>query len=393
MPATYDIAVIGLGAMGAATLHQLAQRGVDAIGIDRHRPPHDIGSSHGESRVTRQAVGEGAAYVPLVMRSHEIWRELEAESGRRILVADGMLILRDEGHACVHGQADFIDATMRLARDHGIAHERLTGAEISSRFPHLVTHESTVGYYEPGGGYVIPEAAIEVQLDLAARAGATIAPDTEVVGIEPGPAHVTIRTATGDRIIAGHVVLAAGGWTGALLGRPFDRLLALQRQVFHWFPVTPEYSGSAADEHHPTFIWLHGAEDTGHFYGFAPRPGSCEVKLATELEAASPTVGAIERRVDPGEGLSFHTSHVARRMRGVAPEPRRSQVCFYTTTPDHGFIVDQHPESHRITVISACSGHGFKHSSAIGEAVAERLVAGASRIDLAAFALGRFRGK
>ena len=92
-PETYDVAVIGLGAMGAAALYQLARRGVKAIGIDRHSPPHDRGSTHGETRITRQAVGEGEAYVPLVLRAHEIWRELEAETGEKLLTQCGCLIV------------------------------------------------------------------------------------------------------------------------------------------------------------------------------------------------------------------------------------------------------------------------------------------------------------
>ncbi|HPU15317.1 MAG TPA: FAD-dependent oxidoreductase, partial [Polymorphobacter sp.] len=76
---------MGLGAMGAATLYQLAKRGVRAIGFDRFTPPHAFGSSHGETRITRQAIGEGAGYVPLVLRSHEIWDELEAATGTRLI--------------------------------------------------------------------------------------------------------------------------------------------------------------------------------------------------------------------------------------------------------------------------------------------------------------------
>src|SRR5689334_3219656 len=88
-----DVIVIGLGAMGSAALYQLARRGVQAIGIDRFVPPHDSGSSHGESRITRQAIGEGAEYVPFALRSHEIWRELEAETERSLLAPIGGLIL------------------------------------------------------------------------------------------------------------------------------------------------------------------------------------------------------------------------------------------------------------------------------------------------------------
>lgn len=388
---TFDVAVIGLGAMGAATLYQLARRGAKVIGFDRDRPPHTLGSSHGQNRVTRQAVGEGAAYVPLVLRTHEIWRELERETGRTIFVANGMLMLRNEGHACVHGLTDFLGATAALAKSHGIAHELLDAAAVARRFPHLTGLGNITGYYEPGGGYVIPEAAVEIQLALAARHGAQLRTGTEITRIGQQGDHVVIWPENGEAVRANQVVVAAGGWTAALLGAPFDTLLALQRQVFHWYAVGPDYGDFAHQpERYPTFIWLHGGEDTGHFYGFAPLPGTREIKLSTEHLATSPNVAAIERAVNAEEGRAFYRDHVAPRIRGVAPEPVRSAVCFYTLTPDHGFIIDRHPGCDRITVVSACSGHGFKHSAAVGESVAEQLTAGRSRIPLAPFALARF---
>lgn len=387
---TYDVAVVGLGAFGAATLDQLAKRGARVIGLDRYAPPHDLGSTHGETRVTRQAAGEGAAYVPLVLRSHEIWRELEQDTGRTILVANGLLLLRNEGHTCVHGLADFLGATAALAHQHDIAHELLDANALARRFPHLMGLENARGYLEPLGGYVIPEAAVTAQLERAARNGAAIKANTEVMRVAHCGDHVTVATRD-ETIRAGHVVVAAGGWTGQLLGAPFDRLLTLQRQVFHWYTVSTDYGDpSRAPERYPTFIWLHGAEDTGHFYGFSPLPGTREIKLATEYEVLSPSVGAINRAVSPEEGRAFYRNHVETRIRGVASEPIRSKTCFYTVTPDHGFVIDRHPESPRITVVSACSGHGFKHSAGTGEAIAETVLTGKSRLSLSEFALSRF---
>src|SRR5258708_32532260 len=77
----YDVIVLGLGAAGSATLYQLAKRGARVLGVDRFSPPHVHGSTHGDTRVTPLAIGEGAHYTPLGIRSHQIWRELEAASG------------------------------------------------------------------------------------------------------------------------------------------------------------------------------------------------------------------------------------------------------------------------------------------------------------------------
>src|SRR5215469_5846678 len=91
--AKYDVIVLGLGATGSAALYQLAKRGARVLGLDRHAPPHPFGSTHGDTRITRLAIGEGAHYTPLALRSHEIWREIERETGETLLTANGALII------------------------------------------------------------------------------------------------------------------------------------------------------------------------------------------------------------------------------------------------------------------------------------------------------------
>jgi sarcosine oxidase len=181
-----DVAVVGLGAMGAATLYQLAKAGVKAVGIDRFAPPHDQGSSHGDTRITRLAVGEGAAYVPLVRRSHQIWRELEAQSGEALFEQCGVLVMRSsETTASHHGAADFVAQTIELGRTYGIDHEILTSSQIRARFPQFgPICDGAVGYFEPEGGFVRPEQCIATQLAAAQALGATLITGTTVSAVE-----------------------------------------------------------------------------------------------------------------------------------------------------------------------------------------------------------------
>ncbi|RZK75725.1 MAG: FAD-dependent oxidoreductase, partial [Methylobacterium sp.] len=150
-----DVAVLGLGAMGSASLYQLARRGAAVIGFDRYAPPHAFGSSHGETRITRQAVGEGRAYVPFVTASHRIWRELEAETGETLMNACGALVMAPgSGVSSHHGKPDFVGRSISAARDAGIAHEVLDGAAVARRFPQFLNLAGDEkAYYEPGGGY------------------------------------------------------------------------------------------------------------------------------------------------------------------------------------------------------------------------------------------------
>ena len=163
---TYDVIVIGLGAMGSATTYQLAKSGVKVLGLDQYSPPHSFGSSHGDTRITRLAIGEGAEYVPLVKRSHEIWRDIEAQTGLDLLKQTGGLIMSVDGSQAQHGVADFVEQTEKVAIQYSIEHENLSKDQIKSRFPQFnLTNEH--GYYEPESGYLLPENCIKAQLRLA----------------------------------------------------------------------------------------------------------------------------------------------------------------------------------------------------------------------------------
>lgn len=382
-----DIVVIGLGAMGSATLYQLAKRGIGAIGLDRFAPPHAQGSSHGESRITRQAVGEGRDYIPLVLASHRIWRELEAETGEDLFNACGVLVMAPAGGASHHGKPDFVAGSIAGARAFGIPHEVLDGAEVGRRFPQFVgLRGDEQAYYEPGGGYVRPELCIAAQLRRAGELGADIRTGTEVLAIAQDGDGVIVTTSQGA-LRAARAVVSAGAWTAPLLGQPFDRLLTVNRQLLHWYALD-DMSAYGSDA--PVFIWMHGASDVDYLYGFPPMPGDPRLKVATEQYDSRTTADALARVVTPEESAAMYHRHVEGRMAGATAQVVQAAACLYTVTPDRGFIIDRHPEHDRVLVVSACSGHGFKHSAGIGEAVAEVMATGKSPIDLTPFTLARF---
>jgi monomeric sarcosine oxidase len=374
--------------MGAATLFQLAKAGVKAVGIDRFAPPHDQGSSHGDTRITRLAVGEGAAYVPLVHRSHQIWRELEAHSDEALFEQCGVLVMSSTTTAASHhGAEDFVAQTIELARTYGIAHEILTSSQIHARFPQFgPIRDGAIGYFEPEGGFVRPERCIATQLAAAQALGATLITGTTVSALESEDGVVRIKA--GERtLVADKVIVCAGMWSASLLGEPFSSLLKVCRQKLFWFKLAepvifPEVS--------PSFILVHGPRETDSCYGFPPIPGEGSMKIATEHYLPLQSVDALDRTVSAAEVDEMYRTQVAGNIAGVTPELVKARVCTYTVTPDHGFIIDDHPTLDNVTVISACSGHGFKHSAAIGEAVAQRCLSGASQIDLSAFSLSRF---
>ncbi len=382
-----EVAVIGLGAMGAAVLYQLARRGVQAVGIDRFAPPHTMGSSHGETRVTRVAVGEGEAYVPFVTRSHAIWRELEARTGETLLQQCGLLIMAPRGvRAGHHGRPDFLGRSAAVAERQGIAHERLDAAGIAARFPVFGLCGDEEGYFEPGGGFVHPERCIAAQLRLAAADGAAVLTGQKVLAVQQRGGSVQIDTDAGT-IQADQAVVAAGAWAGALLGGPFGGRLVPYRQVLHWVAV--DDPAAYAPSRCPAYIWMQGPQAEDYFYGFPALPGAREVKVGTEQYGVACDPDAVDRAVSAGEAAAMHAAHVAGRLRGAGAAPVRSAACLYTMTDDANFVIDRHPAQDRVVVVSACSGHGFKHSAGIGEAVAQLVCDGRSGVDLHPFRLAR----
>lgn len=382
-----DVVVVGLGAMGAACAYQLAKSGKTVIGLDRFDPPHALGSSHGETRITRQAVGEGADYVPLVTASHRIWRELEAQTGQKLFEACGVLVMAPgKGESSHHGKPDFVARSTAAAVEFGIPHETMTGADVARRFPQFTNLEGDEKvYYEPGGGYVFPERCIEAQLKRAAALGADLRSDTEVLSVTQEGDRAIVETSKGP-IVAGEVIVSAGGWASELLGALFDRLLTVNRQVLHWFKLD-DMSAYGPDA--PVFIWMHGATDVDYLYGFPPLPGDPRIKVATEQYSDATTAGAMSRDVSAEESAEMHRVHVAGRLAGASRAVAKAAACLYTVTPDNGFIIDRHPAMDRVIAISACSGHGFKHSAGIGEAVAAAVTTG-DWAPLKPFSLARF---
>lgn len=382
---TTDTIVVGLGAMGAATLLALARRGVKAIGIDRFHPPHDMGSSHGETRITRLAVGEGPEYAPLVARSHALWRELEAETGEHLLLQCGGLVMGRKGVATGHhGKPAFVERTIEVARRFAIPHEALDAAEIRHRYPQMRLEGDEIASFEPSAGLLFPERCIAAQLAVASRLGGATRLGTRVLALARDGEGVRVDTDS-EVLRARHVVLTAGAWA-ATLAPALAPVTAVRRQVLHWFPVADP--AAYAPGRFPIFIWMHGANEGDYFYGFPCLPGHDTLKVATEQAERDTTAETGARSVDPAESAAFHARHVAPRLAGVVSPAVKAAACLYTVTPDSGFIVDAMPGLPGVTVASPCSGHGFKHSAALGEALAARACGAGPALD--AFRLSRF---
>jgi sarcosine oxidase len=370
---SFDVAVLGLGAMGSAALCDLARRGLSVVGLERFAPGHDRGSSHGETRAIRLGYFEHPSYVPLARAAYRKWHELERLTGEQVLTRTGVLEIGRPDSVIVAGS---LEASLL----HGLEHEVLDRAALAARYPQFTLPPGYHAVFQPDGGYLRPERANALHLDLAAEAGADIRFSTPVTRIEPRPGGVALVTAAGT-IEAARVVVATGAWIGDLVPA-LASSLAVTRQVLCWFE--PRDPAAVAPDALPVFI-VDGEDDIG--YGF-PDLGS-GFKCASH-HACGELGHAEQARQDAGPGDEMRMRRFLETYLPVAAGPLiRMSTCLYTRTPDEDFVIDLHPDDPRIVVASACSGHGFKFASVIGEVLADLATEGGTAHDISRFAIGR----
>jgi sarcosine oxidase len=385
----FDVAVVGLGAVGSAAAWQAAKRGSRVLGIYRYQPPHALGSSHGDTRITRLAIGEGERYAPLVFRANEIWREIERETGESLHIVTGGLIISSAARRATTHVADFFENTLAAARRHRVEHEILDASAIRARFPQFAVRDNDTGYYEPRAGYLRPERCIAAQLDLARRSGADLHVGERAESVDDRGDHVRISTDRGT-YEARQAILSMGAWLPQFLGPKLAQPLTVTRQVLYWY----EPRDSIAEFEAPRFpIWIWELQASRHvIYGFPAIDGADGgVKLATEQYAQETTPDTVSREVGDDEKRDMHRDLVAPYLPGLGPRCVKAVACLYTATPDFHFLVDRHPGQPNVIVASPCSGHGFKHSAAIGESVAQWALGQSPTSDLSSFGWREFK--
>lgn len=379
MNSTYDVIVIGLGGMGSAAAYQLARRGKRVLGIEQFTPAHDRGSSHGKSRVIRQAYFEDPAYVPLLLRAYELWEELDRHSASDLLTITGGLMIGRPESAVVQG-------SLRSAQLHHLPHEMLDAATIRRRFPPFQVPDDAVALYEMRAGVLHPEETVRTHLDQASRYGAELHFSETVTGWQATPGGgVHVTTAHGS-YTAAHAIIAPGAWARKLLpdlGLP----LTVERQVLYWFEPL---GGRApfAPGHFPIYVWEEDPQTM--IYGFPAQDGPPGgVKVAFFYRGSLTDPDLVDREVHPDEIAAMRASLV-RFVPSLDGPLLATATCLYTLTPDQHFIIAAHPEHPQITLASPCSGHGYKFASVIGEILADLAITGSTRHPISLFGLDRF---
>ena len=382
---TFDVAVVGLGAMGSAAAYQLSKRqDVSVVGIDRYRPPHPHGSTHGDTRATRSAPFEGEGLVPMVRRSVQIYTdELEPATGRTLFRRSGGLIIGRPGAAGYHNVENPFQSTVSAARRHGVPFELLSPGEVRERFPTIGMAPDEEAYFEPDGGFLYAEECVRAHLETAQRNGARLHYDESVTGYELRGDSVRLTT-TKAVYDVGTLIISAGPWVGRLLPE-LSSLFELQRLTLFWFALEDQALHDAYTRM-PRVGWAYG---TGAYAFPAIDGAQGGVKVASEEYTVVDSPESVDRVVSPQETSEMFERNIRGRLLGLGSRAVRSATCIYTMTPDSRFIIDRHPASDRVIVASPCSGHGFKHSAGVGEVLAELATGTDTTLDISPFGLGR----
>ncbi|MEX0728638.1 MAG: N-methyl-L-tryptophan oxidase [Planctomycetaceae bacterium] len=374
MSSTFDAIVIGCGGFGSSALYHLASRGVKVLGIDRFQPPHDKGSSHGETRMIRKAYHEHIDYVPLIKNAYVLWRELEERTSQKLYFETGLFFAAPPDSSTITG-------AKLAARQHDLKHEVVPREDFGRRFPGFKLPEGFEAFLEHEAGYLMVDECQRAHLDSARSLGAELHADETVTDWKSEGTGVVVETNRG-RYAAERLVITAGPWAAQVLSS-LNIPLKVARKPLFWFPIRNENSplrtlGACYFYDMP---W-------GEFYGFHCRDGRT-LKMADHAggdDVADPLT--VDRNVTPRdyEGLA---KFLAVAMPDVSPVPVKSSVCLYTRTPDSHFVVDRHPEYPQVVLGCGFSGHGFKFTSVIGEALMQLALDGRTEQPVGFLSLSR----
>ena len=380
--ASYDVIVLGLGGMGSAALRHLAARGQRVLGLEQFSPPHDRGSSHGRTRVIRQAYFEHPAYVPLLLRAYELWRQLEHDTGEQLLLLPGGLMMGAENSEVVAG-------SLRSAREHGLPHEVLDAREIRRRYPLFRIPDDTLALFENAAGLVFCERAVTAHLTAASRSGAELRFNEAVTGWQAATdgSGVTVTTSQGT-YSAAQLVITPGPWAPQLLsqiGVPF----VVERQVLFWFQPVGGVEPFAPGKF-PIYIWQRS--DGATPYGFPAVDGAHGgVKIAFYRKALSEpcTPETVDRRIREDDVAEMRGA-IREFLPALDGELLEGTTCLYTLTPDLNFVIGEHPQFSQVKIAAGFSGHGFKFCSVVGEILANLVITGGAGHDIRLFDPRRF---
>jgi len=334
------------------------------LGIDQFALAHKRGSSHGATRVIRQAYFEHPDYVPLLRHAYALWRDIEAVSEQQLYYQTGVL---STGSA----DSEVITGIKAATEAHALDVEFLTAAERRARFPYFRFDEGTTSILEREAGYLMVEKGVTAYVNASIVLGADVRTGTRVLSWQGGHEHVTVTTDQGEFSAAG-LVITTGAWSGDTLGQILHEHgaeLNIVRKHMHWFAQDRAPLPLSTSNQAPVFFF---DEPHALLYGI-PAYDDMGVKVCNHA-GGEPL--STPNELSPDQDLEDNTlveTFVQSRLPSVSTQRRHHMTCMYTMTADGHFIVDHHPAHENVAFVAGLSGHGYKFASVLGEILADQV--------------------
>jgi glycine/D-amino acid oxidase-like deaminating enzyme len=359
------VGVIGAGAFGGWTALHLLERGARVTLVDAWGAGHPRGTSNDENRILRCGYGTKPIYAEWAWRALKTWHRWQRRWREQLFVPSGVLWFCAE-------EDEYVRASLAALRELRIPHERLTPREIRRRFPQVNPAGLRFGYFEPRAGFLRARfATMRVAQAVAESDGRVLVASAQSpTGAAPDLKKITLST--GDTLRADYFVFACGPWLPQLFPDLLGRRIRVTRQEVFYFGPPP------GDHHFEPPAMPAWIEPSAAFYGVPAFDGR-GLKIASDLPGPlfDPTSG--ERVADPAN-LKRVRRHLARRFPALARAPLvELRVCQYERTPDSHLVIDRHPDYSNVWLAGGGSGHGFKLGPAVGEFIAEQLLAARPR--------------
>ncbi|MBC7473105.1 MAG: N-methyl-L-tryptophan oxidase [Candidatus Sericytochromatia bacterium] len=369
MENNFDVIVVGLGAMGSSACYYLSQNNINVLGLDQFNPPHNFGSSHGETRIIREAYFEHPLYVPLVQRAYDLWEDLQQkttniksdklENNESALLSD-RLFLKTSGLMLGKKDSGVVSGAKKSAETHNLNYKLFNSDQIKKNYPAFNIPADNIGILENRAGILFPEKCIKKYLEYAKNKGVKINYNEKMISWKSNNSNITVTT---DKNVyyTDKLILSTGAWIKEIIP---NLKLKITRQVLFWLDT--KGNDEFKSEKFPIYICEKNPEKI--FYGF-PDLGT-GMKIAFHNHGQEIKPDNLDKNIYSDE-IKEISDIVGKYFPKLKTNIIKSEVCMYTNTEDENFIIDYYPSNNNVIVASPCSGHGFKFSSAIGEILSQ----------------------